>query len=128
MGKEIKDIHILLAEDDSNLGFVVSDNLKANGYKVTLCQNGEIALKTFANENFDLCILDIMMPKKDGFAVLAEMKKNPAWAKIPCIVASNLGQKEDIDKAKTLGATDYIIKTDLSMGKLMEQIRRAAGG
>jgi len=70
MGKEKQDIHILLAEDDSNLGFVVQDNLKSNGYQVTLCSDGEIALKTFAGSKFDLCILDVMMPKKDGFDYL----------------------------------------------------------
>ena len=69
MAKEVTDIKILLAEDDANLGFVVQDNLKSIGYKVTLCSDGEVALKTFASEKFDLCILDVMMPKKDGFAV-----------------------------------------------------------
>ena len=60
MEKEKQDVQILLAEDDANLGFVVQDNLKSSGYQVTLCPNGEIALKTFANGKFDLCILDVM--------------------------------------------------------------------
>ena len=61
MAKEVKDIKILLAEDDSNLGFVVQDNLKSEGYQVTLCPDGEVALKTFASEHFDLCILHFVI-------------------------------------------------------------------
>ena len=119
---------ILIAEDDNFLANAYRVKLTKAGYEIKIASDGEEALAQLSTHTPDLVILDLVMPKKDGFAVLAEMKKNPAWAKIPCIVASNLGQKEDIDKAKTLGATDYIIKTDLSMGKLMEQIRRAAGG
>ncbi len=108
MGKEIKDIHILLAEDDSNLGFVVSDNLKANGYKVTLCPNGEIALKTFANEKFDLCILDIMMPKKDGFVVAKNIRD--VNKEVPIILLTAKSMQIDKVKGFMLGVDDYITK------------------
>ena len=108
MKNEAKDICILLAEDDNNLGFVVQDNLKANGYKVTLCENGEIALKTFADNHFDLCVLDVMMPKKDGFEVATMIREINKDIPIVFLTAKNM----QLDKVKgfMLGADDYITK------------------
>ena len=108
MGKEAQNIHILLAEDDSNLGFVVQDNLKANGFKVTLCSDGEIAQKTFASNHFDLCILDVMMPKKDGFAVAETIRDVNKEVPIIFLTAKTM----QIDKVKgfMLGADNYITK------------------
>lgn len=103
-----KKIHILLAEDDNNLGFVVQDNLKSAGFDVTLCMNGEEALKTFANNEFDLCLLDVMMPKKDGFVVaetIRELNKN-----IPIIFLTAKTMQMDKVKGFTVGADDYITK------------------
>ena len=108
MGKEKQDIHILLAEDDSNLGFVVQDNLIANGYQVTLCPDGETALKTFANEQFDLCILDVMMPKKDGFEVAQTIRD--VNKEVPIVFLTAKIMQEDKVKGFTLGADDYITK------------------
>ncbi len=108
MAKETKDIKILLAEDDTNLGFVVQDNLKANGYGVTLCTDGEMALKTFADEKFDMCILDVMMPKKDGFGVAQTIRDINKEVPIVFLTAKSM----QVDKVKgfMLGADDYITK------------------
>lgn len=108
MEKKVTDIEILLAEDDSNLGFVVQDNLKSIGYRVTLCSDGEMALKTFASEKFDLCILDVMMPKKDGFSVAQTIRDVNKEIPIVFLTAKTM----QIDKVKgfTLGADDYITK------------------
>jgi len=108
MGKEKKNIQILLAEDDANLGFVVQDNLKSNGYKVTLCPDGETALKTFASEHFDLCILDVMMPKKDGFAVAQTIRD--INKEVPIVFLTAKTMQADKVKGFTLGADDYITK------------------
>ena len=108
MDIEIKDIKILLAEDDSNLGFVIQDNLKSNGYQVTLCPNGEIALKTFTNEKFDLCILDVMMPKKDGFTVAQTIRD--VNKEIPIVFLTAKTMQADKIKGLMLGADDYITK------------------
>ena len=108
MVKEAKDIKILLAEDDANLGFVVQDNLKSIGYKVTLCSDGEVALKTFASEQFDLCILDVMMPKKDGFAVAQTIRD--INKEIPIVFLTAKTMQADKVKGFTLGADDYITK------------------
>jgi DNA-binding response OmpR family regulator len=105
---ETKKLRILLAEDDNNLGFVVQDNLKSNGFDVTLCLNGEEALKAFANDNFDICLLDVMMPKKDGFAVAETIKElNSA---IPIIFLTAKTMQTDKVKGFTIGADDYITK------------------
>jgi len=108
MGKEKQDIHILLAEDDSNLGFVVQDNLTTNGFQVTLCSDGESALRTFASEHFDLCILDVMMPKKDGFEVAATIRE--VNKEVPIVFLTAKTMQEDKVKGFTLGADDYITK------------------
>lgn len=103
-----KKLHILLAEDDTNLGFVVQDNLKAIGYDVTLCIDGEQALKTFVNNHFDACILDVMMPKKGGFEVaetIRDISKD-----IPIIFLTAKSLQPDKVKGFTIGADDYITK------------------
>ncbi len=108
MTKDQNDIKILLAEDDTNLGFVVQDNLKANGFNVVLCTDGEQALKTFADGQFDMCILDVMMPKKDGFAVAETIRDINKEVPIVFLTAKSM----QIDKVKgfMLGADDYITK------------------
>lgn len=100
---------ILLAEDDPNLGELLKDYLELKGkYEVTLCQNGEEAIEQFRKEKFDLCILDVMMPKKDGFAVGKEIRKiNDA---IPIIFATAKSMMEDKTRAFELGGDDYITK------------------
>ena len=108
MVKDVKDIKILLAEDDSNLGFVVQDNLKSEGYQVTLCPDGEVALKTFASEHFDLCILDVMMPKKDGFAVAETIRD--VNKEVPIVFLTAKTMQTDKVKGFVLGADDYITK------------------
>lgn len=100
--------HILLAEDDKNLGFVVQDNLITNGFKVSLCENGEEALKVFANEKVDMCVLDVMMPKRDGFEVAETIKSvNPS---MPIIFLTAKSMQEDKIQGLTIGADDYITK------------------
>jgi DNA-binding response OmpR family regulator len=99
---------ILLAEDDPNLGFVIKDMLQAEGYKVELCKDGQAALKSFVNGSFDLCILDVMMPKKDGFALAEDIRKVDKKAPIIFLTAKNM--KEDVIKGFHLGADDYITK------------------
>jgi len=108
MKKKDTQINILLAEDDPNLGFVVQDNLKTKGYRVTLCTNGEIAMKTFADEQFDLCILDVMMPKKDGFEVATTIRE--INKEIPIIFLTAKAMQIDKVRGFKLGADDYITK------------------
>lgn len=119
--------NILVAEDDRFLANAYRVKLTKAGFNVKIVSDGEETLESLKTSIPDVIILDLVMPKKDGFTVLSELKKDPNLAKIPCIVASNLGQKEDIDKARALGAADYIIKTDMSLNDIIEKIKHAVG-
>ena len=101
-------IKILLAEDDANLGFVIRDNLEGHGFSVTLCKDGMQALESFEGGNFQICILDVMMPKMDGFA-LAERIRNKD-SHIPILFLTARTMKEDRLKGFLLGGDDYITK------------------
>ena len=100
---------ILLAEDDPNLGDILKDYLELKGkFTVVLCKDGEEALREFNKGTFDLCILDVMMPRKDGFTLGREIRK--ARPDIPIIFATAKGMMEDKTEAFGLGGDDYITK------------------
>ncbi|QEC51483.1 DNA-binding response OmpR family regulator [Anseongella ginsenosidimutans] len=100
---------ILLVEDDPNLGTLLEEYLKLKGnYEVTLCTDGEEAIRAFHSQSFDLCILDVMMPKKDGFAVGREIRQVNAG--IPIIFATAKSMMEDKTEGFSLGGDDYITK------------------
>lgn len=100
--------HILLVEDDDNLGYVLKEYLGMNGLKVTWAKNGDEGKMLFDRDCFDLCLLDVMMPKKDGFTLAAEIKyKNPLF---PIIFLTAKSLKVDKLKGFNLGADDYIVK------------------
>ena len=101
-------IKILLAEDDPSLGLLLVDLLKREGYTVNLCKDGEHALLEFEKQTFDFCLLDVMMPKKDGFEVAKLIRQSNALIPIIFITAKSL--KEDRLKGYGLGADDYITK------------------
>lgn len=101
-------IRILYAEDDETLAFLTKDNLEQNGYDIFHCADGAICMETFREHNFDLCILDIMLPKKDGFEIAAEIRAQNT--EIPIIFLSAKTLKEDRIKGLKLGADDYLVK------------------
>lgn len=99
---------ILLVEDDMNLGFVVQDILKEEGFRVHLCKDGKEGLMQFNKETYDLCLLDVMMPKKDGFSLAEDIRK--VNTEVPIIFLTARGLPEDKIKGLRLGADDYITK------------------
>jgi DNA-binding response OmpR family regulator len=99
---------ILLAEDDLNLGVLVVDYLETEGFDVKLCKDGELALKAFQGNHFDLCLLDVMMPKLDGFSLAKEIRSKDK--EIPVIFITAKSLREDKLKGYGLGADDYITK------------------
>ena len=101
-------LKILLAEDDLNLGVLLVDYLETEGFDVKLCKDGDLALKAFHSNGFDLCLLDVMMPKRDGFSLAKEIRLKDK--KIPVIFISAKSLKEDKLKGYGLGADDYITK------------------
>nr|WP_199003386.1 response regulator transcription factor [Flavobacterium sp. ASV13] len=104
----MKQFKILYTEDDETLAFLTKDNLEQNNYEVIHCCDGKLGLETFKKENFDICILDIMMPKMDGFELATEIRK--ANIDIPIIFLSAKTLKEDRIKGLRLGADDYLVK------------------
>ncbi len=107
---------LLLAEDDRNLGNILKNYLDAKGYATTLCVNGQEAIDVFNRKEFDFCILDIMMPVKDGFAVAAEIRA--VDKKIPILFLTAKTLQEDKLKGFEIGADDYITKP-FSMEELL---------
>lgn len=104
----MKNFKILYAEDDETLAFLTKDNLEQNNYDVTHCSNGKKSLEVFKEEEFDICILDIMMPKMDGFELAEEIRKIDS--DVPIIFLSAKTLKEDRIKGLRLGADDYLVK------------------
>lgn len=105
---ELNDINVLLVEDDASLGFVIKDNLEQQGMNVHLSVDGESAFEAFKAQQFDICILDIMLPKVDGFTLAANIRE--LNKDVPLIFLTAKSMKEDKIKGFKLGADDYMVK------------------
>ncbi|MEN0006370.1 MAG: response regulator transcription factor [Bacteroidota bacterium] len=100
--------HLLYVEDDESLSFVTKDNLELQGYQITHCANGQDALNLIQHMQFDLCILDVMLPEVDGFTIAKEIRKHNV--QVPILFLSAKSLKEDKIQGLKLGADDYITK------------------
>ncbi|WP_124639212.1 response regulator transcription factor [Amniculibacterium aquaticum] len=117
---------ILLVEDDQSFGAVLKDYLSINNFDVTLATDGEQGLKAFTDGEFDICIFDVMMPKKDGFSLAEDVKKLDKATPIIFLTAKNL--REDILRGYQIGADDYITKpfdTELLLYKIKAILQRS---
>ena len=112
-------LKILLCEDDENLGMLLREYLQAKGYVAELCADGEAGFKAFLKAKFDICVLDVMMPKKDGYTLAQEIRA--ANADVPIIFLTAKTLKEDILEGFKIGADDYITKP-FSMEELVFRI------
>jgi len=112
-----------LVEDDQFLSRALRDKLERAGFLVTILNNGNEVLSQIKREKPDLLLLDIMMPGKNGFDVIEEIKLGGEFKKIPIIIISNLGQEIDIKKWLGLGVADYIVKSDLSISGVVEKVK-----
>lgn len=108
MDEKFEDVSILLCEDDENLGMLLREYLEAKGYTAELCADGEEGYKTFMEKSFDLCILDVMMPKMDGFTLATKIRE--INSEIPFMFLTAKTLKEDILEGFKIGADDYITK------------------
>ena len=106
----------LLAEDDADLAFVIKDNLEEEGCQVGLCKDGDAALQQFSRAEVDICLLDVMMPVKDGFTVARKIRQKNAW--IPILFLTARSQEQDKLEGFRSGADDYITKP-FSMKELL---------
>ena len=112
-------LKILLCEDDENLGMLLREYLQAKGFTTELCADGELGYKAFLKAKFDICVLDVMMPKKDGFTLAKEIRNSNQDIPIIFLTAKTL--KEDILEGFKIGADDYITKP-FSMEELVFRI------
>lgn len=112
---------ILIAEDEHALQKVLVDTLTKAGFTTIVARNGHEALQKFEEEKPDLLLLDIIMPELSGFDVLEQLRVKYD-SKIPVIIISNLGEKDDVEMGKNLGVVDYILKSDISLKNLLVKI------
>lgn len=115
---------ILIAEDDQFLANAYRVKFEKEGFEVVIAYNGEDALEKLNNFMPDAILLDLIMPKKDGFATIADLKAHSSWKKIPIVVTSNLSQIQDFNRAKELGAIDYLVKSETPISKIVEMVRK----
>lgn len=120
-----KEKRILFIEDESALQKAFSDTLRGEGYEVTSALNGEVGLRLAKEKEPDLILLDLILPKKDGFQVLEALKKGEETKKVPVIVLTNLEEAEDVQRALSLGATTYLVKANYKLEEVVDKIEKA---
>ena len=120
----MKKIKILLIEDDTFLLNMYATKFELEGYEIISADDGEKALKAVGKEKPDIILLDILLPKMDGFEVLQELKKNEETKAVPVILLTNLSQRDDVEKGLALGAVDYLIKAHFMPTEVVEKIKK----
>jgi two-component system alkaline phosphatase synthesis response regulator PhoP len=120
-----KEITILIAEDEDALSQVLSNKFTRFGYTIIVAKNGNEALKLIKEQKPNIVLLDLMMPVKNGFEVLAEKATDLSIKNIPVIIFSNLNQEEDKKKVMALGALDFYVKADLSINDVLLKVEGA---
>ena len=115
---------ILIVEDYVFYSQMIKAELENRGYSVKAVQDGLQAINSIQMEMPDLVLLDLIMPIKDGFETLEEIKSDPRAANLKVLVFSNLSQVDDIEKVKTLGAVGYLVKKDFSLKELVDTIEK----
>ncbi len=113
---------ILIAEDEEILYNLLQKKLNQEGYNVSVATNGREALDQMRKDKPDILLLDIIMPQLGGFGVMEAMRKDPSLRDIPVIIVSNSGQPVEIDKAKKLGAKNWIIKTEFDPQEVIDKV------
>jgi len=117
---------VLLIEDDPFLSSVLRMKLEKESFKVIRASDGDEALNFLTEQGIkpDLILLDLILPKKNGFEVLETIRQDPLLEKLPVIIISNLGQPSDIERGKALGVIDYFIKARLSVEELVNKVKK----
>ena len=116
--------HVVLVEDDTFLANIYKTKFEMEGFRVSVAADGEEGVAMIHKENPDIILLDILLPKKDGFVVLEEIKASDATKNIPVVMLTNLGQKDDVEKGLKLGAVDYLIKAHFKPSETVEKVRK----
>ncbi len=122
-------IFIYLVEDDSFISGMYQTKLRNVGYTVEVAADGEVAWNRLQEDPLpQLVLLDVVLPKKDGFEILEDLRKDPRTKDLPVILLTNLGQKPDVERGIKLGADDYIIKAHYTPSEVMEKIEKILEG
>lgn len=116
--------YILVAEDDKFYGNIYKTKLTKEGFDVHVAMNGEEAMKSLHERRPDILILDLIMPIKDGFEVLKEIRSDTKLKDLKVLALSNLGQEEDKKRVTELGVLEYLIKTNLSIQEVTAKIKK----
>ena len=119
--------HVLVVEDDPFYSKIYQTKLAKEQIDADIVSNGNEALKAVREHRPGLILLDLIMPGKDGFETLAELKADPATAHIPVIVLSNLSQEEDIKRIMDMGAVEYLIKANVPMQTVIAKVKHHLG-
>lgn len=115
---------ILLIEDDGFISGMYQTKLSMLGFEVRVAVDGLTGWEEVRKKRPDLLLLDIVLPKKDGFEILSDIRKHPDLKDLPVIVLTNLGQKSDVERGLELGADDYVIKAHFTPTEVVEKIER----
>ncbi len=118
---------ILFIEDEQALQRAATQALHDAGFEVLSALDGEIGLRIAKNEHPDLILLDLILPRKDGFAVLKELKEDAETRHIPVIALSNLMEESAVEKTVELGAATYLVKTNYQLDEIVEKVKRILG-
>ena len=118
---------IIFIEDEPALQKTLGEVLKQEGYEVTSASDGEMGLKSIRQKQPDLILLDLILPKINGFEVLKQIKEDVKTKDIPVIVLTNLERVEDVEKVVKYGATTYLVKSQYSMEELIQKIKKIIG-
>jgi len=121
---DAKKTKVLIVDDDAFLAGIYATKLDLEGFEVASARDGEEGYKAAVKEKPDLILLDVLMPKLDGFEVLKRLKADPETKAIPVIMLTNLGQKEDIEKGMQEGAVDYLIKAHFVPAEAVDKIKK----
>lgn len=115
--------YILIAEDDSSYRNIFETKIPSEGFDVFIAKNGKELIASLESRMPNLILLDIIMPELDGFETLKYLKTTDKFKNIPVVILSSLGQKEDMEKVKLLGASEYLVKGNISISELILKIK-----
>lgn len=118
-----KSVKVLIVEDEKMLADMYATKFTMEGYAVEKAADGAEGIELAKKAKPDIILLDVIMPKVDGFTALKELKSNPALKAIPVIMLTNLGQEDDVKKGKELGATDYYVKSNHSPSEIVKKVK-----
>lgn len=118
---------ILIVEDDEFILKVYEQQFRSKNYNTVVVRDGQEALDKLPEINPDVIMLDLIIPTKNGFEVLEEIKKQPKFASIPVIVLSNLRQESDVEQVKALGAVDYLVKANMRIDEVVAAVEKQLG-